>query len=44
MGQGCRAWRLLREALSTALAADSRLGPFLENCLVPQAAVQMPMP
>lgn len=44
MAMGRPAWRLLREALSTALAADSTLGPFLESCLVPQAAVQMLMP
>ena len=44
MAMGRPAWRLLREALSTALVADSTLGPFLESCLVPQAAVQMLMP
>ncbi len=44
MALGRPAWRLLREALSTALATDSTLGPFLESCLVPQAAVQMLMP
>ena len=44
MAMGRPAWRLLREALSTALAADSKLAPFLESCLVPQATVQMLMP
>ena len=44
MAMGRPAWRLLREALSTSLAANSTLGPFLESCLVPQAAVQMLMP
>ena len=44
MAMGRPAWRLLREALSTALAADSKLAPFLESCLVPQTAVQMLMP
>ncbi len=44
MAMGRPAWRLLREALSTALAADSTLGPFLERCLLPQSEVQMLMP
>ena len=44
MALGRPAWRLLREALSTALAADSTLGPFLESCLLPQSEAQMLMP
>ena len=44
MAMGRPAWRLLREALSTALAADSTLGPFLESCLLPQSDAQMLMP
>jgi len=44
MAMGRPAWRLMREALSTALAADSKLGPFLESCLLPQSEAQMLMP
>ena len=44
MAMGRPAWRLLREALSTALAANSTLGPFLESCLLPQSEAQMLMP
>ena len=36
--------RKLRSALSLALAEGSDQGPFLELCLVPQAAAQMHMP
>jgi len=44
MALGRRAWKTLREALSTALAEGSNQGPFLELCLVPQAQAEMAMP
>jgi len=44
MALGAPARRTLRAALSAALAAGSEQGPFLELCLVPQAAVQMALP
>ncbi|MCI1191226.1 fumarylacetoacetase [Calidifontimicrobium sp. SYSU G02091] len=44
MALGPAARRRLRAALSAALAAGSDQAPFLELCLVPQAAVEMQMP
>ncbi len=44
MELGRPAWKALRAALSAALAAGSDQGPFLENCLVPQAGVTMALP
>ena len=44
MSLGPQAWRATRAALSGALAEGSDQGPFLETCLVPQAAAQMAMP
>jgi fumarylacetoacetase len=44
MALGPAARRTLRQALSQALRADSVEGPFLELCLVPQAAVEMALP
>ncbi len=41
---GCPAWRLLRQALSAALAEGSEQAPFLELCLHPQSAVAMALP
>jgi fumarylacetoacetase len=44
MSLGPTARRALREAMSSALREGSELGPFLELCLVPQAAVEMALP
>ncbi len=44
MAMGRPAWRLLRAALSAALAEDSEQGPFLDLCLHPQAGLAMLMP
>ncbi len=44
MSSGPAARRKLRSALSQALAAGSDQAPFLELCLLPQAAVQMHLP
>jgi len=44
MALGRPAWKMLRAALSQALAQGSDQGPFLETCLLPQADVQMAMP
>ena len=44
IGSGRDAWRLLRLALSVALAENSEQGPFLELCLVPQSKVEMGLP
>jgi fumarylacetoacetase len=44
MALGAGARRQLRAALSAALADGSDQAPFLELCLVPQAAVEMQMP
>jgi fumarylacetoacetase len=41
---GAQARRTLRAALSEALAEGSEQGPFLELCLVPQAAVELSLP
>lgn len=42
LGPGAR--RALRAAMSSALCEGSDQGPFLELCLVPQAAVEMALP
>jgi fumarylacetoacetase len=44
MELGAPAWRAVRAALSGALAEGSEQGPFLEMCLLPQAAAQMLLP
>ena len=44
MALGRPAWRLLRAALSAALAADSNQGPFLEACVIPLREAQMALP
>ena len=44
MALGRDAWRVLRHALSIALAEDSELGPFLELCLLPQSQAEMSQP
>ena len=44
MRLGRPAWKLLRAALSQALAEHSEQGPFLEACLLPRADAQMLMP
>jgi fumarylacetoacetase len=44
MALGPLAWKALRGALSAALAEGSEQAPFLEDCLVAQAQVQMAMP
>ena len=44
MSLGPAARRALREAMSNALREGSEQGPFLELCLVPQAAVEMALP
>jgi fumarylacetoacetase len=44
MAAGAAARRMLRSALSLALADGSDQAPFLELCLVPQAQVQMQLP
>jgi fumarylacetoacetase len=44
MELGAPAWRAVRAALSGALAEGSEQGPFLEMCLLPQAAAQMQLP
>jgi len=44
MALGVAARRAVREALSLALREGSDQGPFLELCLVPQAAVEMSVP
>jgi fumarylacetoacetase len=44
MRRGPAARRALRAALSAALREGSEQGPFLELCLVPQAAVEMALP
>ena len=44
MALGRPAWRLLRAALSAALAEGSDTAPFLELCLLPQARATMAMP
>ena len=44
MALGPAARRGLRAVLSTALAEGSEQGPFLELCLVPQAAAEMALP
>ena len=44
MALGSEVWRVLRHALSIALAEDSELGPFLELCLLPQAQAEMSQP
>ncbi len=44
MALGRPAWRLLRGALSQALAVGSDQGPFLESCLLPMQAAQMALP
>ena len=41
---GPSAWRLMREALSTALAMDSEQAPFLELCLHDPAQLQYSLP
>jgi fumarylacetoacetase len=44
MELGAPAWKAVRAALSGALAEGSEQGPFLEMCLLPQAAAQMLLP
>ncbi|MBS0304913.1 MAG: fumarylacetoacetase [Proteobacteria bacterium] len=44
MALGRPAWRAARSVLSTALAADSVQGPFLELCLVPLAEAEFTLP
>ena len=44
MALGRDVWRVLRHALSIALAEDSELGPFLELCLLPQSQAEMSQP
>jgi fumarylacetoacetase len=44
MARGATARRALRAALSTALAAGSDQGPFLELCLLPQHEAEMALP
>ena len=44
MALGRPAWRVLRAALSAALAKGSEQGPFLETCLVPKVDVRMALP
>jgi len=44
MSLGPRAWKLVREALSMALAADSDQAPFLELCLLDPARLEYSLP
>ncbi|MBK9135105.1 MAG: fumarylacetoacetase [Betaproteobacteria bacterium] len=44
MTLGPRAWTLVREALSMALAADSDQAPFLELCLLDPARLEYSLP
>ena len=44
MAMGRPAWKVLRAALSAALAEGSDQGPFLEMCLRPRAEVQPGLP
>ncbi len=44
MALGSEAWSRMRAALSTAFAEDSVQAPFLELCLLPQAACEMALP
>jgi fumarylacetoacetase len=44
MSLGARAWKLVREALSMALAADSDQAPFLDLCLRDPAALEYSLP
>jgi fumarylacetoacetase len=44
MALGRPAWKLLRAALSQALAEGSEQGPFLELCLWPQAEAEYTLP
>ncbi len=44
MSLGPRAWRLVREAISMALAADSDQAPFLELCLLDPAKLEYSLP
>jgi len=41
MAAGRPAWKLLRAALSAALAEGSDQGPFLDLCLLPQSQAEM---
>ena len=44
MAQGRPAWKLVRAALSAALAEGSDTGPFLELCLLPLDQAEMTLP
>lgn len=44
MAMGRSAWKLMRRALSDALAEGSEQGPFLELCLWPQRLLEMALP
>jgi fumarylacetoacetase len=44
MALGPQAWKTMRKALSAALAEGSVQAPFLEMCLVPQAACEYSLP
>jgi fumarylacetoacetase len=44
MAMGPSAWKIMREALSIALAADSEQAPFLELCLVDPAQQEYSLP
>jgi fumarylacetoacetase len=44
MALGPAAWKVMRQALSNALAADSEQAPFLELCLVEPAQLEYSLP
>ena len=44
MALGASAWKLMRQALSLALAADSDQAPFLELCLLEPAKLEYSLP